>query len=89
MSEELKRLQAQVEAQSVVIEELLGVCVQFGLADPWALAEGWRAVRRSPTFIAADAGAKRRLSDELEAWAEVAITRRPGPLQGRCRSSRP
>lgn len=89
MSNELKRLQAQVEAQNFVIEELLGICVQSGLADPAALARRWSAVRQSPTFFTADAGAKRRLADELDAWAEVLIMRLPEPWPDRCRSPQP
>lgn len=86
MGNELKRLQAQLEAQSFVIEELLRICVQSGHVDPVAVAAGWRSIRQSPTFFAADAAAKRRLADELDAWADVIIMRLPEPWPGRCRS---
>ena len=89
MSNELQRLQAQVEAQSFVIEELLRICVQSGQVDPLGVAREWRAVRQSPTYVAADAAAKRRLADELDAWADVIIMRLPEPWPDQCRSRLP
>lgn len=88
MSNELQRMQAQVEAQSFVIEELLRICVQSELADPVSIARDWREFRRSPTFFAADAAAKRRVADELEAWADMLIMRLPEPSQDQRRSRR-
>lgn len=89
MSNELQRLQAQVEAQSFVIEAMLRICVQSELADPVIIARGWREFRKSPTFFAANAAAKRRLADELDAWADVLIMRLPEPSQDRRRLPRP
>lgn len=88
MRDELKQLQAKVEAQSFVIEELLGICVESGLTSA-AIAGSWKSVRNSPTFFAADTEAKRLLADELDAWAEVLITRHPELWLDRCRSRRP
>lgn len=86
MGSELQRLQAQVEAQSFVIEALLRICVQSELIDPLAMAREWREFRQSPTFFATDAVAKRQLADELEAWADVIIMRLPERWPDRCRS---
>ncbi|WP_220038413.1 hypothetical protein, partial [Pseudomonas aeruginosa] len=47
MRDELKQLQAKVEAQSFVIEELLGICVESGLTSA-AIAGSWKSVRNSP-----------------------------------------
>lgn len=73
MDEELKELQAKVEAQSFVIERLLGACVESGLLDPAMVARGFLQMRNSPTFIGADPKAKRLLASELESWSEVII----------------
>ncbi|MCV4272317.1 hypothetical protein OH710_06645 [Pseudomonas capsici] len=79
MIDELKALKAQVEAQSFVIEELLAVCLKAGLADFVTIESEWRSVRQSPTFFAADPIAKRKLADELDAWADILIMRLPAP----------
>lgn len=89
MGNELQHLQAQVEAQSFVIEALLRICVQSALIDPVAMAREWRGFRQSPTFFATDAVAKRQLADELDAWADVIIMRLPEPSQDRHRLLRP
>ncbi len=88
MSNELQRLQAQIEAQSFVIEALLRICVQSELADPVTMAMDWREFRKNPTFFAANAAAKRRLADELDAWADVLIMQLPEPSRDQCRSRR-
>ncbi|GLH34023.1 hypothetical protein BR1R5_34110 [Pseudomonas sp. BR1R-5] len=89
MGNELQRLQAQVEAQSFVIEALLRICVQSESIEPLAVAREWREFRQSPTFFAADAVAKRRLADELDAWADVLIMQLPERWPDRCRSRPP
>ena len=86
MTNELQRLQAQVEAQSFVIEELLRICMRSDQADPLSIAKGWQDFRCSPTFFAADAAAKRRLADELDTWADVIIMQLPEPWPDRSKS---
>ncbi len=71
--EELKALQAKVEAQSFVIDRLLSACVESGLLDPAKVAQEFLRMRSGPTFIGADPKAKRLLACELESWAEVII----------------
>ncbi|RIZ02309.1 hypothetical protein AXW97_10915 [Pseudomonas aeruginosa] len=70
---EMKQLRAQVEAQGIVIAELLESCLEVGQLDPERLIGCWQSFRSSPTFFAVDPREKRLLADELDAWAEVVI----------------
>jgi len=71
MERELKKLEAKCDAQSHIIDLMLGQLIQAGILDSDAMIRNIDAFVASPKSIYVDPVGAAAMNNELHAWAEV------------------
>jgi hypothetical protein len=71
MDRELRKLEAKCDAQSHIIDLMLGQLIDSGLLDADAMIRKIDTFVASPTSINVDPVGAAAMQNELHAWAEV------------------